>query len=330
MNRFGNVVLMGLSLLGCAHAEAACPAGGPIQIADMSWTSASMLAHVESTIIEKGYGCKTELIPGDTVPTITTMIKQGRPQIAPEFWGSNAQQILEDGKRSGAISVAGNTYTSGGIDAWWVPQYVVNDHPDIKSVQDLLRHSDLFQPPGSDKGRFYTSLPGWATETRSANLFKAYGLDAKFDIYSPGSTAALDAAIASAYERKKPIFFYYWGPSAVLGKYKMVRLQMKPYDPVNDSCNGQPNCQNPVPTSFPPAAVNTVVAASLKTASPEIYAFLAKVTIDNDVVNQMLAWGQDQKADPVQVADQFLKTQQPVWTRWVSKNVADQVISSLK
>ncbi|WP_438397318.1 ABC transporter substrate-binding protein [Caballeronia sp. DA-9] len=331
MNQLARTISLAVCFVGVAsRVEAACPTDGPIQIADMSWASASMLAHVESTLIEKGFGCKTELIPGDTVPTITTMVKQGRPQIAPELWSSNAKEILEEGKRSGAVSVAGNTFASGGIDAWWVPEYVIDAHPDIKSVKDLLRYADIFAPPGSDKGRFYNSLPGWATETRGSNLFKAYGLDQKFELYSAGSTAALDAAIVSNYERKKPIFFYYWGPSAILGKYKMVQLKMNSYDAANDSCNSQANCEHPVASSFPPSAVNTIATKNLRISSPDIYLFLSKVSIRNDTVSRMLAWGQDQKADPGRVAEQFLKTEQATWTQWVTKDVADRVISSLK
>ena len=43
-------------------------------------------------------------------------------------------------------------------------------------------------------------------------------------------TAALDAAIASAYKRGKPILFYYWGPTWVLGKYDLLRIEEPPYD----------------------------------------------------------------------------------------------------
>lgn len=316
--------------VGALTAQASCELDETIQIADMSWASASTIAHVESKILEHGFGCKTQFVPGDTVTTATTMVKKGRPHIAPELWSSNAKNLIAEGKEKGTAYVAGNVYSGGGIDAWWVPKYVIEQHPDIKSVEDLARYSELFKTPGTDKGRFYNSIPGWATETRSTNLMHAYGLDKNFNVFSAGSGAALDAAIVSNYKRRIPIFFYYWGPSALLGKYDMVKLDMKSYDPANDSCNAEPNCKNPVTSGFPVAAVNTLVVSKIKDQAPSIYQFLSKVQFENDTVNKLLAWGEDNSADPEQTAEYFLKSQQDIWTAWVPKDVADKVIAQLK
>lgn len=310
-------------------AQAACPVEGAIQIADMSWASASAIAHIESTILKKGYDCKTELIPGETVTTATTMIKKGRPHIAPEVWSSNIAEMLAEGEKSGAVSVAGRVFASGGVDAWWVPRYVVEQYPDIKSVQDMVRYSHLFKATGTDKGRFYNSLPGWSNETRSTNLFHGYGLDKHYELYSAGSGAALDSAIVSNYKRKKPVFFYYWAPSAILGKYDMVQLKMNDYDPTTDACNAKADCQKPSAGGYPVVAVNTLVASKLKQQAPSIYEFLTKVSFENDTVNKLLAWGEDHKAEPKEVAEHFLKNYQDIWTTWVPKDVADKVIASL-
>ncbi|MBE2167491.1 MULTISPECIES: ABC transporter substrate-binding protein [unclassified Cobetia] len=312
------------------QAQASCELDETIQIADMSWVSASTIAHIEAKILENGFECKTQLIPGETVTTATTMVKKGRPHIAPELWSSNAKALLEEGAEKGTAVVAGDVFAGGGVDAWWVPRYIVDQYPDIKSVEDMARHSELFAANGSDKGRFYNSIPGWTTETRSTNLMHAYGLDDKYEVFSAGSGAALDAAIVSNYKRKKPIFFYYWGPSAILGKYDMVQLDMAPYDPANDSCNAEQNCKNPTTSGFRTAAVNTLVANNIKDNAPSIYQFLSKVQFENDMVNTLLAWNSDNDADPEQTAEHFLKTQQAIWTAWVPAEVAEKVIAKLK
>jgi glycine betaine/proline transport system substrate-binding protein len=311
--------------------QAACPVAETIQIADASWTSGSTLAHLESKIIEHGFGCKTELIPGENLITVTTMVKKGRPHIAPEVWSSHGEtkKMLAEGKEKGTAYVAGSVFAGDGISAWWVPKYVVEQYPDIKTVNDLARYSHLFKVPGSDKGRFYNSIPGWSSETRSSNLIRAYGLDQTFDVFSAGSGAALDAAIVSNYKRQKPIFFFYWAPSALLGKYDMVKLDMAPHDEANDSCNAVANCKKPVLSGFPLVAVNTVVVSTIKQDAPAIYQFLSKVQFENDKLNTLLAWGEDNKADPMEVAEHFLKNNQDIWTNWVPKDVAEKVIASL-
>ena len=68
-------------------ANAAC---GKISIANMNWASANFMAEVDKIILEEGYGCTVELVPGATMPTFTSMQEKGEPDVAPEFWANAA------------------------------------------------------------------------------------------------------------------------------------------------------------------------------------------------------------------------------------------------
>ena len=58
-------------------------------------------------------------------------------------------------------------------------------------------------------------------------MFEAYDMKAKgWTLFSPGSGGNLDASIARAFAREEPIFFYYWGPTAILGKYPSYALEL--------------------------------------------------------------------------------------------------------
>ena len=59
------IVALGFTSISIS-ANAAC---GKIVMADMNWASASLMAQVDKVILEKGYGCEVELIPGGTMPT---------------------------------------------------------------------------------------------------------------------------------------------------------------------------------------------------------------------------------------------------------------------
>ena len=52
---------------------------GKVTIADMNWNSATLIANVDRFILKHGYGCDAELIPGDTMPTGTSMMKKVSP-----------------------------------------------------------------------------------------------------------------------------------------------------------------------------------------------------------------------------------------------------------
>ena len=60
--------------------ESAC---GEVTIAEMNWASAAVAAHVTAIILSEGYGCTPDLVPGDTVPTVTSMTEKGSPTSPP-------------------------------------------------------------------------------------------------------------------------------------------------------------------------------------------------------------------------------------------------------
>ena len=81
-------------------ANAAC---GKISIANMNWASAGLMAEVDKVILEKGYGCNVELIPGATMPSFTSMNEKGEPDILPEFWANAALDPLTKAVGEGRI-----------------------------------------------------------------------------------------------------------------------------------------------------------------------------------------------------------------------------------
>ena len=81
-------------------ANAAC---GKITIANMNWASANFMAEVDKIILEKGYGCSVELVPGATQPTFASMQEKGEPDIAPEFWANAAKLELEAAVAEGKL-----------------------------------------------------------------------------------------------------------------------------------------------------------------------------------------------------------------------------------
>ncbi len=90
-------LLAATAALGSAEIAAAadCGTAGTITIAEMTWLSASTLAHVAQKVLSEGYGCDAQLVPGDTVPTATSMLTRGEPSIAPELWVSTTQAIWD-------------------------------------------------------------------------------------------------------------------------------------------------------------------------------------------------------------------------------------------
>ena len=246
-----------------APAQAKC---GNVSISEMNWDSAAVAAHVEAMILAKGYGCQVDLVPGDTVPTLTSMTEKGEPDIAPEIWINSVKEVMDKAVKEGRLKIAGEILSDGGEEGWWVPEYVVKANPELTTLDAVKKRPDLFadkEDPG--KGRFYGCPSGWACQIINANLFKAYGLkEAKFNLFDPGSGPGLAGAIAKAYERKQAIFTYYWAPTSVLGKYPMVKLGGMNHDPKTYACVTDKDCADPKPNMYPKSVVLTAVVGQVR------------------------------------------------------------------
>ncbi len=329
----GGAVALALALSVSAPSASAteCGTDENITIAEMTWLSASALANVAKTILGDGYGCTVELVPGDTVPTLTSMATKGEPKIAPELWISTAEAIWQKAQKGGKVFKAADIFAEGGQEGWWIPDYVAKANPGLRSIEDLKDYAKLFVEPASNgKGRLYGCPPGWACEIITINLFKALKLaEHGWELFSPGSGANLKASIARRVTRKQPIVAYYWAPTAVIGKFHLVRLEMPPYDPEKFKCLTDPNCPNPQVTGWKPGEVAVAVASDLRDKAPAVIDFLSHFTLPNDVVNQILAWGDDNSASPEEVALHFLKNYPQIWTAWVPEDVAARVKAKL-
>jgi len=86
----------------------------------MNWNSAALMANVDRFILEHGYGCDAKLVTGDTVPTSTSMIEKGEPDIAPEMWSNSVREILDKAVDEKLLRYAGQSLSDGGEEAFWV------------------------------------------------------------------------------------------------------------------------------------------------------------------------------------------------------------------
>lgn len=324
---YATIAIVGaLGALATNTAAAAC---GKVTISDMNWPSASLMANVDRLILMHGYGCAAELVPGDTMPTGTSMIEKGQPDIAPELWSNSFADALKKGVAEKRLRIAGKSLSDGGVEGFWVPKYMVDRDPTLATIEGIKRNANLFKhPEDPDKSAIYGCPSGWNCQISSGHLFKALKLaDAGFKLVDPGSAAGLDGSIAKAYERGKSWFGYYWSPTPILGKYKMVRVDFGVgVDTAHwESCISQPECSDPKPSMYPTARVITLTTEKFASRASKAYDYLTKRAFTNATMNKLLAWIGENQADGETAAVYFLKNHEMVWTRWVPANIAGKV-----
>ena len=326
INRLPIVAALIVGVFAAGGAHAAC---ARVTIADMNWPSASLMANVDKIILKHGYGCDAELVPGDTMPTGTSMIEKSEPDIAPELWSNSFAKQLQTGTAEKRLRIAGKSLSDGGEEGFWVPKYMVEKVPILATIDGIKKNAKIFKhPEDPDKSAFVGCPAGWTCQITSGNLFRALKLaDSGFELVDPGSAAGLAGSIAKAYERREPWFGYYWAPTAILGKYQMVKVDFgtgtdeKHYK----ACISQDDCVDPIPTMYPPSPVHTVTTESFASNAPEAYDYLAKRAFTNAEMNRLLVWIEENQADGETAAVYFLKNHETVWIQWVSAAIAAKV-----
>lgn len=323
-------LLLGLACIAPTAQAADC---GAVTIANMNWASAELLAEVDKFILENGYGCDASIVLGDTVPTLTSMAEKGKPDVAPESWTSLRPPVTVANIVEGKLLIAGKAFSEGGVQGIYVPRFIVDQHPDIKTIADAFKHPELFpDPEDPGKGAWSSGQQGWGGTVIASQYYKAYeGKKSGFNLVDTGSAAGHDGSLIHAYERNKGWIGYYWGPTSLLGKYDMVRLPSGvPYDEAEwNRCNKVEKCADPKPNEWPADEVNTIVTKAFADRAGPAYRYLSKRSWPNAEVSKMLAWMADNQATGADGAKQFLKKRPDVWTQWVDGATAEKIRAAL-
>lgn len=320
-----SVLWMSMLLLPIS-ASAACES--PIKFGALTWESGQFISGVLKYIAEDGYDCTIEEVPG-AGPALETALSQDDIQIIGEQWVGRSP-IMEQAIEENKVEVIGNTLKGGATQGWYVPKYVLEENPGLRSYQDLPKYAELFKDPENpSKSRFMNCPSGWTCEIFNTRLLKNTGLDSTFNNAHPGTGAALDAEIASAFEQHKPLLFYYWQPTGLMAKYDFAPLAFPAH---NDACwqdllrvDGTADCVS----GFPVSPLGIAVSTPFLESNPELAEVFKQVQFTSDELNGAILEMSENKRSGEEQALVFLRENPNVWQQWVSEEAATNLANKL-
>ena len=169
----------------------------------------------------------------------------------------------------------------------------------------------------------------------NANLFRAFEMEKKgWRMVDPGSAAGLDGSMAKAVQSDKNWFGYYWSPTALIGKFSMIKVPFGvPFAGSEnwDGCIVKPEqeCADPKPSAWTKSAVYTLITDKLKKSSSAASDYLKSRVYPGSVMNGMLVYMQENQADGSDAAIEFIKKHENVWGKWVNAEIAAKVKAGL-
>ena len=320
MKMLGAVALTTASL-GATSAMADC---GEVSITEMDWASSQVVTAVASFLMEQGYGCEVQKVPSSTVPALTSLAETGEPDILTEVWANSTPAyagLLEEVKLIELTDVL----SDGGVEARWIPAYLAESNPELTTWEGIMAN------PAAVGGKFHDCPSGWACDIINNNNLTALGIEGTgLERFQHGSGETLQTSIAAAYADQQPWLGYYWAPTAVLGKYPMVQVQVGEYNADAHTCNGDVDCADPTFSAYPAAKVTTAVSGAFMEREPEVAELLKNVSFTNAQMGEVLAWRLDNNASNEEAAVYFLTSYKDVWADWLNDEAKGKLSALLK
>ncbi|MEU3857960.1 ABC transporter substrate-binding protein [Streptomyces sp. NPDC028722] len=277
-----------------------------VTLSVQSWVGAQADVAVAQYLLEHKLGYRVDTVQVDEVPAWDAL-SQGRVDALLEDWGHPDQEkrYVHD-KRT--IAPGGGLGVTGHI-GWYVPTYLVKQHPDITDWKNLNKYASLFRTAESGgKGQLMDGSPSYVTNDKA--LVKNLKLD--YQVVFAGSEAAQITQIKQFAKDKKPFLTYWYAPQWLFEKVPMTEVKLPPYKEGCDADAAKVAC------AYPHTPLQKYLNAGFARDGGRAAAFLKKfrwTTEDQNQVSLMIA---EQKMDPAQAARKWVDSHPDVWKRWLS------------
>lgn len=296
----------------------ACDEGEEIVFGQGDWDSNEFHDEVARFIIEHGFDIRTRSITTDTAVTIQAL-RTGDVDVSMEIWSDNIPSYASD-LEAGEYQFLSVNFDDN-AQGLYIPRFLYDAHPGLRSVQDLPDYVHLFpHPENDDKGIIYGGPEGWAATAFLQLKMEVYGLDEYFEFRTIDSNAILSATIADAFRNEEPWVGYNWEPTWVLGVYDLVLLE--------DSEYSEENFADGI-GAFPSVSVDVVVTNDFEDRFPEVATFLRQYTTSSDLTSEALGYMIENEVEADAAALWFLDTHRDLWTSWLPDDVAQRVLDAL-
>ncbi len=304
-----------------------------IKFADAQYESLWINNAIAEFIITKGYGYPVEIIQMTTVIWQVALPK-GDIDIVMELWKQNLIDWYNEEIGKGTIENLGMTY-EGGPQFFMIPTWV-HEQYNINTVDDMKEHWELFKDPEDpDKGAFINCMIGWQCGAINEVKMEAYGLTDYYNVISPGSSGAMEAALSGAQKKKNPVFGYYWAPTALMGMYDWYILEEPEYDAdiwdkiiaAKDDPSLRPLSEAVAYETLP---IDKGIWSGLRQLAPDVVTMLEKMNVGLQPINVTAAWAKENEVqDWSLAAHYYLKNYEERWKTWVTDDAYQKIKAAL-
>jgi glycine betaine/proline transport system substrate-binding protein len=291
---------------------------GSLTMDENAWAGATANVYVVKYVLEHNLGCKVNIAKLPESTPLFQAMTDGKVDVVLEDWGNidlkvNTHYVT---KEKSVINL-GPSGVIGHI-GWFIPTYLMKQHPEFKTWQGLKGKESLFKSPESgSQGMFLGGDPSYVQ--KDAQLIQALGLNFKF--VSVGAEPAQVARWTQAYKQKKPILFYWYTPQYLNSAYQLSEIKLPPrfkgcqdsYNPKLGASLKQYRC------AYGLTIIGKMISAKFaKSGSPAV-SVIRKWKWTSDDQNFVANLIAGKHVDPDKAAEQWVKANQAKVNAWLGK-----------
>ena len=286
------------ALVGASTSAASNKAScGTVTLNENSWVGSTANVYVVKNVLEQKYKCNVQIKQIAEIP-VYQALAAGQVDAVLEDW-QHVDQYKQYEQKLKVAQDAGSNGVTGHI-GWYVPSYVVQQHPEMKTWKGLLKDWALFKTAESGgKGELLDGDPSYVTADEP--LISNLKLNLKV-VYAGGEASQI-TSVKQAYAQKKPILFYWYTPQWLNAELKLTEVMLPPRTTGCDAVVAKTNC------AYPSYDLRKIISTKFaKSGSPAV-----------NVIKKFSWTAQDQNNVAVMIAGKKMKPDDAA-KKWIAAN----------
>jgi glycine betaine/proline transport system substrate-binding protein len=288
---------------------------GKVTLNEQAWAGSTANTYIAKAVLEDKLGCDVEITKIAEIPVFQAMA-DGKVDAVLEDWQHTDEykKYIDD---AGTVVQGGPLGVEGHI-GWFIPKYLMDEHPEFASWEGLQGEEGLFKTAESgSQGMFLGGDPSYVQKDKE--LIEALGLN--FKHVTAGAEPAQVARWSQLYKQKKPVIFYWYTPQYLNQEYDLAEVQLPPRTDANQDCKddskagGDPEqykCEYDV------TVINKLFSKKFADSKSPAYDMLSKFELTNEDQEQVAKAIAGDKVDPEQAGQDWVDENQDKVDAWLN------------
>jgi len=203
-----------------------------------------------------------------------------------------------------------------GVIGWYIPTYLMKQHPEFKTWKGLKGKETLFKSPESgSQGMFLGGDPSY--QQKDQTLIKALHLNFKF--VSVGAEPAQVARWEQLYKQHKPVIFYWYDPQYLNATYQLSQVQLPARFKgcLDDEKQGGPPAK--YACAYPTYVLTKFMSKKFATSGSPAVGVVKNFSWSNSDQNYVAGLIAGKHMDPDKAAQQWIAKNQAKVNAWLGK-----------